>query len=293
MGLTFLLSFIATIELEKSSHTGTDFSTIMTIHPSAIVDPGAELGASVTVGPYAIIEKGVVIGDGTEVGAHAVISGSATIGKRNSIHSFASIGAPPQDLKYNGEETELVIGDDNQIREYVSIHRGTVTGRGVTTVGNSNMIMAYCHIAHDCIVGNHVIMANGGTLGGHVSVGDHVNLGGMVAIHQFSRVGAHSYIGGMSGISKDVPPFVIASGIRDYLRITGINKIGLRRSGYAAEDIAALAKAFVSIFRTELVLSEALDIVLAEFSECRLVVELVTFMKAPNRFGVVRKFDAE
>lgn len=265
----------------------------MTIHPTAIIAPGAELGTSVTIGPYAVVEKSVVIGDGTEIGAHAVISGLTTIGQRNRIHPFASIGAPPQDLKYNGEETRLVIGDDNQIREYVSIHRGTVTGRGVTTVGNNNMIMAYCHIAHDCIVGNHVIMANGGTLGGHVSVSDHVNLGGMVAIHQFSRVGAHSYIGGMSGISKDVPPFVIATGIRDHLRITGINKIGLRRSGYAAEDIGALARAFVTIFRTELVLSEALDMVSAEFSSCPLVVDLITFMKAPNRFGVVRKFDAE
>lgn len=265
----------------------------MTIHPTAIIDPGADLDASVIVGPYAVIEKGVVIGAGTEIGAHAVVSGAATIGQRNYIHPFASVGAPPQDLKYHGEETRLVIGDDNQIREYVSIHRGTVTGRGVTTVGNGNMIMAYCHVAHDCIVGSQVIMANGATLGGHVAVGDHVNLGGMVAIHQFSRVGAHSYIGGMSGISKDVPPFVIATGVRDHLRITGINKIGLRRSGYAAEDINTLARAFVIIFRTELVLSEALDLALAEFSGCQLVVDLVAFMKAPNRFGVVRKFDAE
>ena len=265
----------------------------MTIHSTALIDPGADIDSTVTIGPYAVIEGGVVIGADTEVGSHTVISGRTTIGARNRIHSFASIGAPPQDLKYRGEETRLVIGDDNLIREYASIHRGTVSGHGVTTVGSGNMIMAYSHIAHDCVVGNHVVLANGGTLGGHVQVGDHANLGGMVAIHQFSRVGAYAYIGGMSGISKDVPPFVIATGIRDQLRITGINKIGLKRSGFAAEDIATLAHAFVTIFRTEQVLSEALDKALAQYPDCRLVADLVTFMKAPNRFGVVRKFDAD
>ena len=265
----------------------------MTIHPTALIDAGAEIDCTASIGAYTVIEKGVIIGAGTEVGAHAVISGCTTIGKRNRIHSFASIGAPPQDLKYQGEDTRLVIGDDNLIREYVSIHRGTVNGHGVTTVGSANMIMAYSHIAHDCVVGDHVILANGATLGGHVQVGDHANLGGMVAIHQFSRVGAYTYIGGMSGISKDVPPFVIATGVRDQLRITGINKIGLRRNGFAAEDINTLAQAFVFIFRTELLLGEALDKALIEFPNCQLVIDLVTFMKAPNRFGVVRKFDAD
>ena len=265
----------------------------MTIHPTALIDAAATIDPSVTIGPYAVIEKGVSIGADTEIGAHTVISGCTTIGQRNRIHSFASIGAPPQDLKYQGEETRLVIGDDNLIREYVSIHRGTVTGRGVTTVGNGNMFMAYAHIAHDCMVGNHVILANGGTLGGHVQIGDHANLGGLVAIHQFSRVGAYSYIGGMSGISKDVPPFVLASGVRDQLRITGINKIGLKRGGYAAEDINTLAHAFVTIFRSELLLKEALDKVESQYPDCQLVVDLVTFLKAPNRFGVVRKFDVE
>lgn len=265
----------------------------MTIHPTALIDSGAELDPTVTVGAYAVIEKGVVIGAGSEIGPHAVISGLTTIGQRNRIHAFASIGAPPQDLKYKGEDTRLVIGDDNLIREYASIHRGTASGHGVTTVGNGNMIMAYSHIAHDCVVGNQVIMANSATLGGHVQVGDHANLGGMVAIHQFSRVGAHTYIGGMSGISKDVPPFVIATGVRDQLRITGINKIGLKRSGYSPEDISTLSQAFVTVFRTEALLSESLDKVMTEFSACQLVRELVSFMKAPNRFGVVRKFDAE
>lgn len=265
----------------------------MTIHPTAIIDAGAEIDSTASVGAYTIIEKGVAIGADTEIGAHVVISGCTTIGQRNRIHSFASIGAPPQDLKYQGEDTRLLIGDDNLIREYVSIHRGTVSGHGVTTVGSGNMIMAYSHIAHDCVVGNHVILANGATLGGHVQVADRANLGGMVAIHQFSRVGAYTYIGGMSGISKDVPPFVIATGVRDQLRITGINKIGLRRNGYAAEDINTLAQAFVCIFRTELVLSEALDKAMHEFPNCQLVMDLINFMKAPNRFGVVRKFDVD
>jgi len=265
----------------------------MTIHPTALVDPGATVDPSATIGAYTVIEKGVVIGADTEVGAHVVLSGQTTIGSRNRIHSFASIGAPPQDLKYHGEATRVVIGDDNQIREYVSIHRGTIDGHGVTTVGNGNMIMSYCHIAHDCVVGNQVILANGATLGGHVQIGDHANLGGMVAIHQFSRVGAYAYVGGMSGISKDVPPFVIATGVRDQLRITGINKIGLKRGGFATADITTLVHAFVFLFKTETVLAEALDKALAQFPNCSLVTDLVTFMKAPNRFGVVRKFDVD
>ncbi|MDA8419428.1 MAG: acyl-ACP--UDP-N-acetylglucosamine O-acyltransferase [Desulfobacteraceae bacterium] len=265
----------------------------MTIHPRALVAEGAEIHPTAQIGPYAIIDAQVSIGEGTEVGAHAMLTGHTRIGKHNRIHPFASIGGPPQDLKYQGEDTRVLIGDDNQIREYVSIHRGTVTGRGVTTVGSGNLLMAYSHIAHDCLVGDQVIMANGATLGGHVSIGDHVNLGGMVAIHQFSRVGDFSYIGGMSGISKDVPPFVIATGVRDQLRITGINKIGLKRHGFSSEDIGLLSRAFVAIFRTNLVLSQALDKAAAEFSGCRLVTELVEFMRAPNRFGVVRNFDAD
>ena len=265
----------------------------MTIHPRALVAEGAEIHPTAQIGPYAIIDAQVSIGEGTEVGAHVMLTGHTRIGKHNRIHPFASIGGPPQDLKYQGEDTGVLIGDDNQIREYVSIHRGTVTGRGVTTVGSGNLLMAYSHLAHDCLVGDQVIMANGATLGGHVSIGDHVNLGGMVAIHQFSRVGAFSYIGGMSGISKDVPPFVIATGVRDQLRITGINKIGLKRHGFANEEITTLSRAFTTIFRTNLVLSEALDKAAAEFPGCRLVTELVEFMRAPNRFGVVRKFDAD
>lgn len=266
----------------------------MSIHPTAVVESGAELDSSVKVGAYAVIEKGVRVGAGTEIGPHTVISGCTTIGERNYIASFASIGGVPQDLKYNNEETKVVIGSDNRIREYVSIHRGTPTGAGVTTIGDKNMIMAYCHIAHDCKLGNEIILANGATLGGHVQIADHVNLSGMVGIHQFTRIGPHSYIGAMSGIGKDVPPFVIASGVRNKLRITGINKIGMKRCGYDNESIRMVNKAFVYIFKTpELLLSEALEKAIAEFPDCKAVRTMVDFFKAPNRMGVLRKVDGE
>lgn len=193
-------------------------------------------------------------------------------------------------MKYNNEPTRLIIGDDNQIREYVSIHRGTLSGHGVTTIGNQNLIMAYSHVAHDCIVGNNVIMANGTTLGGHVEVGNYANIGGIVGVHQFTRIGEHTYIGGMSGVSKDVPPYVIAAGVRSKMKISGINKIGLRRSGYNKETIKKVNKAFVIIFYTpELLLKDALEKALSECPDCEPVVKLVDFFKAPNRMGVLRQ----
>jgi len=198
----------------------------MNIHPTAIVAPEAELDSSVKIGPYVIIEKDVKIGRDTDIKPHSVITGPTTIGSGNVIGPFATVGAPPQDLKYQGEDTKLVIGDHNQIREYVSIHRGTVTGNSLTTVGSNNLLMGYVHIAHDCIVGNSAILANGATLAGHVQVEDHAIIGGLVAVLQFTRIGAFSYIGGLSGISKDVPPFVIVSGTRKSMRVSGINKVG-------------------------------------------------------------------
>ena len=260
----------------------------MNIHPSAVIDPGAELDSSVRVGPYAVIEKGVRIGADTEICSHCVLSGATSIGAGNRIGPFAMIGAPPQDLHYKGEETRVEIGDHNVIREYVSVHRGTVAGRGITTVGNHNLLMAYVHVAHDCLVGDHVIMANAATLGGHVTVQDRVTLGGMVAVHQFSRVGEYAYIGGMSGLSKDVPPYVIASGIRGGLRATGINKIGLRRAGFDAEDIKQLHRAFKIIFRDqELLLADALAKAETEMGDCEPVRRLVHFFREAKR-GVVR-----
>ncbi len=266
----------------------------MTIHPTAVVAPEAKIEEGVTVGAYAVIEKDVTIAAGTKIGPHALIDGHTSIGKNNLIGPFTSIGTPPQDLKYKDEPTRLVIGDNNLIREYVSIHRGTPDGHGVTTIGNGNMLMAYCHVAHDCILGDRVIMANCATLGGHVDVRSHANIGGVVAIHQFTRVGEHTYIGGMSGVSKDVPPYVIASGVRSKMYISGINKIGLRRCGYDKETIEMVKKAFVYIFKTpSLLLQDALDKSLETFPECEPVVNLVEFFRAPNRMGVLRQTNGE
>jgi len=265
----------------------------MTIHATAVVDADARVHPSATVEPYAVIDGPVRIGAETVIGAHAVISGHTTIGSNNSIGSFASIGAPPQDIHYRGEPTELIIGDNNQIREYVSIHRGTIDGNGKTVIGDGNMIMAYSHIAHDCRLGDHVIMANVATLAGHVEIGDHVNLGGLVAVHQFCRIGDYTYIGGLSGISKDVPPFVILSGTRNRMRITGINKIGLRRSGLDNGVIVKLDQAFKIIFRTpDLLTKEALEKTLQEIPDCPQVEQLVEFFRTSSR-GVVKRIEEE
>lgn len=261
----------------------------MSIHPTAIIAPDAELGNNVEVGPYAIIEEKVVIGDNTVVKPHTLISGPTTIGSNNTIGPFATIGAPPQDLKYQGEDSTLVIGDNNQIREYVSIHRGTGADRNETTVGSDNLLMGYVHVAHDCIVGNHVIMANGATLAGHVIVFDNAILGGLVAVHQFSRIGAHSYIGGLSGISQDVPPFIIVSGTRNGMRVSGINKVGLRRKAFSNDDIRNLDKAYRIIFLdNDLLLQEALNQTLQEIPDCEPVTHLVDFFRSTKQ-GVIRK----
>lgn len=264
----------------------------MKIHPTAIVDPGAELDSSVTVGPYAIIEKGVRIGRDTQVKPHTVITGPTTIGSGNVIGPFATVGAPPQDLKYKGEDTELVIGDNNQIREYASLHRGTVTGNGVTTVGSGNLLMGYVHIAHDCIIGNSAILANAATLAGHVEVADNAIIGGLVAIHQFTRIGSYSYIGGLSGISKDVPPFIIVSGTRKDMRVSGINKVGLRRRGFDNDTLKKLDRAYKIIFMTpDLLLKDALAQAAAEVVGCEPVDHLIDFFRTSKQ-GVIRTIES-
>lgn len=256
----------------------------MSIHSTAIIDAKAELDSSVEVGPYAIIDAGVKIDAGSVIGSHAHVSGPTTIGKNNTIGSFTCIGFPPQDLKYHGEETELVIGDNNHIREFVSMHRGTPGGHGRTAIGNNNLVMAYCHVAHDCIIGNHVIMVNNATLGGHVEIGDRATVGGMTAIHQFVRIGEYAYIGGMSGISLDIPPYVIVAGIRNELQIRSINRIGLKRAGFASEDIRNLNKAFMVIFKSEdLLLQDALAQVVKDYGDCPPVARMVNFFKVSSR----------
>ncbi|MCC2675553.1 MAG: acyl-[acyl-carrier-protein]--UDP-N-acetylglucosamine O-acyltransferase [Ramlibacter sp.] len=217
------------------------------IHPTAIVDPQAQLDASVTVGPYTLIGPHVKIGAGTTVAGHVVIEGHTTIGRDNRIFQFSSIGAANQDKKYKGEPTELVIGDRNTIREFATLQVGTVQDKARTVIGNDNWLMAYVHVAHDCIVGSNVNMANNATLGGHVELGDWVNVGGLTGIHQFVKVGAHAMLGFQSAVAQDVPPFMLVDG--NPLAVRGINSIGLKRRGFTDARIAAVKQMHKLLYR--------------------------------------------
>jgi UDP-N-acetylglucosamine acyltransferase len=265
----------------------------MPIHATAVVDSQAELHSSVIVEPYAVIGPHVRIGADTKVKAHAVVSGPTTIGERNLIGSFSVVGGDPQDLSYKGEPTELIIGNDNQIREFASIHRGTPHGSSKTIIGNNNLLMAYTHVAHDCVIGNNVIMANVATLAGHVEVGDRASIGGLVAVHQFCRIGTFSYIGGVSGISLDVPPYVIIAGTRNRTRISGINKVGLKRNGFSRETIKQLDEAFRIIFRSpHLLMKDAIEVARVDYPDCAEVQTLVRFFLESKR-GVVKQTDED
>jgi UDP-N-acetylglucosamine acyltransferase len=226
------------------------------IHPTAIIDPTAEIGEGVDVGPYAVIEKQVRIGAGTNIRAHVVISEGTQIGTKCHIYQFSSIGEAPQAFAYKGEKTVLVIGDNNIIREYVTLHRGTVAGNGKTVIGNNNYFMAYSHVAHDCTIGNQVILANGATLAGHITIEDHATIGGLAAIHQFCRVGAYAFISGLTGITLDIPPYMLAAGSR--AKLYGLNTVGLKRHRFSEEALRALKKAYRVIFRSGLTLEKAL-----------------------------------
>ena len=225
------------------------------VHATAIVDPKAELDASVVVGPYAVIGPSVRIGAGTTIGAHCVVEGRTTIGRDNRIFQFASLGAAPQDKKYAGEPTELVIGDRNTIREFCTFNLGTVQDGGVTRIGDDNWIMAYVHIAHDCRVGNQVTMANNATLAGHVEVGDWVTIGGLTGVLQRMRIGAHSMIGFASHVGKDIPPFMVVDG--NPLAVRGVNLVGLRRRDFSAGRIAAIREMHKLIYRQGKTVEEA------------------------------------
>jgi UDP-N-acetylglucosamine acyltransferase len=217
------------------------------IHATAIVDPKAQLDGSVSVGPYTVIGPHVKIGAGTSVGPHCVIEGHTTIGRDNRIFQFGSIGAANQDKKYHGEPTELVIGDRNTIREFVTLHVGTVQDKAVTRIGDDNWIMAYTHIAHDCVVRNHTTLANNTTLAGHVELGDWVTIGGLTGIHQFVKIGAHAMVGFQSAVSQDVPPFMLVDG--NPLAVRGINVVGLRRRDFSAARIAAIKQMHRLLYR--------------------------------------------
>lgn len=226
------------------------------IHPTAIIAPGAQLAENLSIGPYAVIGAHVRIDSGTSIGAHAVIEGRTTIGRDNQIFQFAAIGAIPQDLKYHGEESTLVIGDRNKIREFTTLHLGTEEGGGETRVGDDNLFMAYSHVAHDCRVGNHVILANGATLAGHVEINDCAILGGLSAVHQFTRIGAHVMASGGSMIAQDIPPYCIAQG--DRAQVVGLNLVGLKRQGFSADLLRSIKQAYKLVFRSNLKLEDAI-----------------------------------
>jgi UDP-N-acetylglucosamine acyltransferase len=256
------------------------------IHQTALVSAGAEIGPGVEIGPYSIIDDEVVIGAGTRIGPHVVIKGPTRIGENCTFFQFASIGDVPQDLKFKGERTEVVIGSGNTIREYVTVNRGTQGGGSITTIGDNNLIMAYCHVAHDCRVGNSTIMANGVSLAGHITIEDFAVIGGLSGVQQFVRIGKHAMVGGMSGVPQDVPPFVIAAGERT--KLSGINIIGLKRHGFGAELISELKAAYKILFRAGLTTQKAIQRIEEEGLASAEVQYLINFILNSER-GVLRK----
>lgn len=259
------------------------------IHPTAVIDPAAELDASVSVGPYAVIGPEVRIGANTTVGAHCVIEGATTIGCDNHIFQFASLGAQPQDKKYAGEPTRLVIGDRNTVREFCTFNLGTAQDRGETTVGDDNWIMAYVHIAHDCIVGNNTILANNATLAGHVHVDDWAILGGLTGVHQFTHIGAHVMAGFASHISQDVPPFMMVDG--NPLAVRGFNAEGLRRRGFTLERLAAVKQMHKLLYRQGLTLDAAklgIEALKADMPEALQDIERMQAFLAASTRGIAR-----
>jgi UDP-N-acetylglucosamine acyltransferase len=255
------------------------------IHPTAIVSPRAQLHASVEVGPFAVIGPDVRIGAGSTVGPHAVIEGRTTLGERNRVFQFASVGAIPQDLKYAGEPTALLIGNGNQIREFSTLHIGTAGGGGVTRIGDQNLFMAYSHVAHDSQVGSRCVFANGATLAGHVEIGDFVTLGGLSAVHQFTRIGPHAFIAGGAMVVMDVPPFCVAQG--DRAELSGLNIVGLQRQGFTEEQLARIKDAYRILFRSKLPLEEAVTRLRVDFGGHAEVDRLLDFVTSSKR-GLTR-----
>ncbi len=255
------------------------------IHPTAIVDSTAQIAESCEVGPYTIVGADVSIGEGSWIGPHVVLKGPTTIGANNKIFQFASVGEDPQDLKYAGEPTRLEIGDNNVIREYATINRGTAAGGAVTRIGNNNLLMAYIHIAHDCQIANNTVFSNGASLAGHVNVGEHAILAGFACVHQFCSVGEHAFVGLNSVANRDVPPFMMAVG--NYAEAKGINKNGLRRRGFSDDAIAALHRAYMALVRQKGQRDMAVEALSSELEAYPEVKRFLTFIENSER-GIVR-----
>lgn len=255
------------------------------IHDSAIVDPGAHVGAECYIGPFCTVGAEVTLHDGVRLESHVVVDGRTLIGEETHVFPFASIGLAPQDLKYSGEATATEIGRRNKIREFVTIHRGTAGGGGITRVGDDNLLMAQAHVAHDCRIGNEVIMANAATLAGHVEIADRANVGAYSGVHQFCRVGNEAFIGGYSVVVKDAPPFAVIQG--NHARCYGLNRVGMKRRGYSKETIEKLHRAFHLLLSAKLNTTQALERIKEEITGCREVDLLVEFIESSKR-GVVK-----
>lgn len=255
------------------------------LHSTAIVSLKAKIANDVYIGPFCIVGDGVVIKRRTRLLANVVIEGNTEIGEDCIIYPFTSIGLPPQDIKYKNEKTGVKIGKKNIIREYVTIHRASTGGDGLTEIGDSNFLMAYVHIAHDCKIGSFINMANVATLAGHVTVQSHANIGGLAAIHQFTRIGAYSMVGGFSGIGKDIPPYTVAAGAR--AKLHGINATGLKRQGFSDETIRTLKRAYRTLFREKRTMRDALEKIKSELPETAEIKQLVEFIEKSKR-GICR-----
>jgi UDP-N-acetylglucosamine acyltransferase len=258
----------------------------MKVHPTAIIHPRAHIGCSVTVGAYSVIGENVDLGEDCEVMSHVVLAGPTKIGKQNRIFPYASIGLDPQDMKYRGELTRLEVGDSNIFREFVTVHRGTAEGGGVTKIGNHDLLMAYVHIAHDCCLGDHVIMANGASLAGHVEIGDHASVGAFCGIHQFCRIGAYSFLGSYSVVNQDILPYSKTTASRP-LGVYGTNRLGLERRGLSKEDLKELETAFRLLTRSKLNTTQALEAIECRGFKSEHVRALLEFIRTSQR-GVAK-----
>ena len=259
----------------------------MSIHPTAIIDSSCEISPDAEIGPYCTIGPGSQVAAGTVLDSHISIHGWTSIGERCHFYAHSSIGTDPQDLKYKGERTYLKIGSDNVFREFVTLNRGTHGGRGITVIGSNNFLMAYSHVAHDCIVGDNVIMANAATLAGHVTVEDHATVGAFSAVHQFCRVGPHAFIGGFSVVTRDALPFIKTVGVRNQAKIYGINSIGLQRKGFSAQSMAELKQVYRICFRSNMNTGDALKKAKENQWTAPEVATLIEFMESSER-GFIR-----